>query len=133
MRLLQEIVIYESSAKKEARLSHRVERVNSLIRQELSVLLRQEIKDPRLAGMISITAVEAAVDLKYAKVFVSSLGGVAEKDSIISALRHACGFLRSELTKRLDLRAAPELDFRWDESIEQGAHILELLDKMKEH
>lgn len=113
-------------------MSYRIERVNSLIRQELSELLRREVKDPRLAGMISITAIETASDLKYAKVFVSSLGGVAEKEPIINALRHACGFLRSELTKRLDLRTAPELDFRWDESIEQGAHVLELLEKIKE-
>ncbi len=112
-------------------MSHRVERVNSLIRQELAELLRCEIKDPRLSGLISITQVETAPDLKYAKVFVSSLGGVAEKDEILKGLNRARGFMHAELTKKLDLRTAPELDFRWDESIEHGAHILELLDKVK--
>jgi len=113
-------------------MSHRVEKINSLIRQELAKLMRLEIKDPQLSGMISITTVETAPDLKYAKVFVSSLGGVAEKEDILGGLRRASGFLRAELTRKLDLRAAPELDFQWDESIERGAHILELLDKIKE-
>ncbi len=112
-------------------MSYRVERINSLIRQELMDLLRREVKDPRLSGMISITAVETAPDLKYAKVFVSSLGGVAEKDEVLAGLSRASGFLRSELTHKLDLRVAPELDFRWDESIEHGAHILDLLEKVK--
>jgi ribosome-binding factor A len=112
-------------------MAYRVERINSLIRQELSELLRREIKDPRLSGMISITAVETAPDLKYAKIFVSTLGGVAERDEVLKGLGRASGFLRSELTHKLDLRTAPELDFRWDESIEHGAHILELLDKVK--
>ena len=112
-------------------MSYRVERINSLIRQELSQLLRREIKDPRLSGMISITSVETATDLKYARVFVSSLGGLTEKDAVLAGLNRASGFLRSELTRKLDLRIAPELDFRWDESIEHGAHILDLLDKVK--
>ncbi|MCL2150173.1 MAG: 30S ribosome-binding factor RbfA [Dehalococcoidia bacterium] len=112
-------------------MSHRVERVNSLIRHELSELLRREIKDPALSGMISITAVETASDLKYAKVFVSSLGGVTERDEVLGGLRRAGGFIRTELAKDLDLRYVPELDFRWDESLEQGAHLLELLDKVK--
>ncbi len=72
-------------------MSHRVERVNSLIRQELSELLRREIKDPRLSGMISITQVETAPDLKFAKVFVSSLGGLAEQDEVLSGLTRAAG------------------------------------------
>jgi ribosome-binding factor A len=112
-------------------MSHRIERINSLIRQQLSELLRREIKDPRLSGMISITQVDTAPDLKYAKVYVSSLGGVAEKDEVLAGLRRASGFMHGALTRKLDLRTAPELDFRWDESIEHGAHILELLDKVK--
>ena len=112
-------------------MAYRVERINSQIRVELSELLRREIKDPRLSGMISITHVETAPDLKFAKVYVSSLGGLAEKEEVLKGLGRASGFLRSALTKKLDLRTAPELDFRWDESIEHGAHILELLDKVK--
>jgi ribosome-binding factor A len=110
---------------------YRLERLNSLLRQELSELLRREVKDPRLSGMISITGVEIAPDLKYAQVFVSSLGGQEEKASILESLHRAAGFLRGELSKNLRLRYTPDLDFRWDDSIEHGAHILELLDKVK--
>ena len=123
--------IWGGGGKERGNMSYRVERVNSLIRQELSELLCREIKDPRLSGMISITAVETASDLKYAKIFVSSLGGLAEKDEVLAGLNCASGFLRSELTKKLDMRVVPELDFRWDESIEHGAYILELLNKVK--
>ena len=113
-------------------MGHRLERLNSLLRQELSDLLRLEVKNPRLSsGLISITEVDIAPDLKYAKVFVSSLGGLEEKDAVLTSLRSAAGFLRSELAKNLRLRVIPELDFQWDESIEHGAHILELLDKVK--
>jgi ribosome-binding factor A len=113
-------------------VAHRLERLNSLLRQELSESLRLTVKNPRLSsGMISITEVEIAADLKTAKVFVSSLGGVEEKDAVLASLRSAGGFMRGELAKNLRLRIVPELDFQWDESIEHGAHILELLDKVK--
>ncbi len=111
-------------------MSHRLERLNSLLRQELSDLLRLQVKDPRLSGMISITEVSIAPDLKYARVFVSSLGGVAEKEKVLRSLSSAAGFLRSELSKNLRMRYTPELDFHWDESIEHGARILELLDQV---
>jgi ribosome-binding factor A len=112
-------------------VAHRVERVNSLIQRELSDLLRKEIKDPRLSGMISITSVDTAPDLETAKVFVSSLGGVAEKEEILGTLTRASGFLRMELGKSLKMRYTPKLDFYWDESIERGAHILDLLNQVK--
>jgi len=109
---------------------HRIERVNHLIRQEISELLRREVKDPRLGGLVSITQVETSADLKYAKVFVSCLGSEEEKKEVLSTLTSAAGFLHNELTKRLKLRHVPELDFRWDNSIEKGARILELLDRV---
>ncbi len=113
-------------------MAYRLERLNSLLRRELSDLLRLEVKNPRLSSvLISITGVEIAPDLKYAKVFVSSLGGVEEKGIVLSSLRGASGFLRGELAKNLRMRVVPDLDFQWDESIEHGAHILELLDRVK--
>ena len=112
-------------------MAHRLERLNSMLRQELSDLLRREVKDPRLSlGMISITEVDIAPDLKYAQVFVSSLGGTEEKEQVLESLRRAGGFLRSELADNLRLRYTPELDFRWDDRIEYGAHILDLIDKV---
>jgi len=111
---------------------HRLERLNSLIRHELSDLLRREVKDPRLSGMISITSVDIASDLKYAKVYVSTLGGEKEKESVLKSLSSASGFMRGELSRNLRLRYTPELDFCWDASLEQGARILELLNQVKQ-
>lgn len=111
---------------------YRIERVNSLIRQEISELLRLEVKDPRLSGFVSITEVETSSDLKYAKVFFSFLGSDEEKKEVLSTLISASGFFHNELTKRLNLRHVPELDFRWDDSIEKGARILDLINKVSQ-
>ena len=111
-------------------MSHRVERVNSLIRQELSELLHREIKDPRLSGMISITSVETAPDLKYAKIFVSGIGGKKEEAKTLKALNYAAGFFRTELARNLKLRRIPELSFYWDDSIEHGDRIMQLIDQV---
>lgn len=111
-------------------MTHRIERVNHLIRQEISDLLRREVKDPRLGSLVSITEVVTSPDLKHAKVFVSCIGDDEEKKEILNALVAASGFIHNELAKRLRLRHIPVLDFRWDYSIEQGAHILELIDRV---
>ncbi len=111
-------------------MSHRIERVNHLIRQEISQLLQNEVKDPRLSRMVSITEVDTSNDLKYARVFVSCICSEEEKKEILSALAAASGFLHGELTKRLTLRHIPELSFHWDNSIEHGAYILELIDRV---
>ncbi|MFC1865862.1 30S ribosome-binding factor RbfA [Chloroflexota bacterium] len=111
-------------------MSHRIERVNQLIRQEISELLRREVKDPRLGGLISITEVDTSVDLKYARVYVSCLGTEEDKKELLNTLSSAAGFFRNELMKRLSLRYIPLLDFRWDYSLEKGAHIQALIDKV---
>lgn len=112
-------------------MSHRIERVNQLIRHEISELLRRDVKDPRLGCFISVTRVDTSADLKYAKVFVSHFCAEEQKKEVVDALTSASGFLRSELIKRLRMRYVPELSFYWDDSIERGAHVLELLDKVK--
>jgi ribosome-binding factor A len=111
-------------------MAHRIERVNQLIRQQISELLRLEIKDPRLSGMISITAVETSPDLKYGRVFVRCRGSDEEKKEVLATLTSASGFLHNELSRRIKLRHIPYLDFRWDDSLEKGAHILELIDRV---
>ncbi len=105
--------------------SNRIGRINEEIQRELSALIRG-LKDPRVSGMVSITAVETTPDLRYAKVFVSAL----DKDSsaqVLKGLKSAAGYLRRELGRSLQLRYTPELIFARDDSIDKGAHILEML------
>jgi ribosome-binding factor A len=111
-------------------MAHRVERVNSLIRQEISELLQREVKDPRLGNFITVTEVSTSSDLKYAKVFVSSIGGGGSKQETLGVLAAASGFFRREMARHLKLRYVPELSFQWDDSIERGAHLLELIDEV---
>ena len=111
-------------------MAHRIERVNSLIRQEISELLQRQVKDPRLGNLITVTEVSTSPDLKYAKIFVSRLGSEGNKQETLNALASASGFFRSELFKRLRLRHTPELSFQWDDSIERGTHLLQLIDEV---
>jgi len=109
-------------------MTRRIERVNSLIRQEISELLQRQVKDPRLGNFIAITEVSTSADLKYAKVFVSRIIGEGKKEETLEALTSASGFLRRELARRLKLRYTPVLSFRWDDSMERGDHLLKLID-----
>ena len=111
-------------------MAHRIERVNSLIRQEISQLLQHQVKDPRLGNFVAVTEVSTSLDLRYAKVFVSCMGSEEEKREALSGLIAASGFFRSRLAKRLRLRRIPELSFHWDDSIQRGAHLLQLIDKV---
>jgi ribosome-binding factor A len=109
---------------------HRIERVNNLIRREVSELMQREVKDPRLNAFITVTEVATSPDLKYAKIFVSCISGKQEEQKTLGVLNAAAGFLRTELAKKLRLRHIPELSFHWDDSIEHGDHILRLIDQI---
>ncbi|MFC2020183.1 30S ribosome-binding factor RbfA [Chloroflexota bacterium] len=111
-------------------MAHRIERVNSLIRQEISELLQRQVKDPRLGDFIAVTEVTTSADMKYAKVFVSQLGNEEERQKVLSGLTSASGFFRGQLAKRLKLRHVPILSFEWDDSIERGNHLLQLIDEV---
>ncbi len=111
-------------------MAHRIERVNNLIRREISELLQRQVKDPRLGSFITVTEVSTSPDLRSAKVFVSSINSQANKGELLSVLTGASGFLRSELTRRLKLRRVPDLTFHWDDSIERGEHLLELIERV---
>ncbi len=111
-------------------MAYRIERMNSLIRQEISELLQHQVKDPRLSNFITVTEVSTSPDLKYAKIFVTRLCSEEQKQETLSVLASASGFLRSELFKRLRLRHTPELSFQWDASIERGDHLLQLIDQV---
>jgi len=111
-------------------MAHRIEQVNSLIRQEISQLLQRQVKDPRLGNFIAVTEVSTSADLKYAKVFVSCIGTDGEKQETLSVLASASGFFRRELARNLKLRYIPQLSFQWDDSIERGTHLLQLIDEI---
>ncbi|MBI2166278.1 MAG: 30S ribosome-binding factor RbfA [Chloroflexi bacterium] len=112
-------------------MSHRIERVNMLLRQEISTLLARDVKDPRLAGLVSITAVECSMDLRHAKVYVSVLGSQEEKEEALKGLASASGFLHRELRLRLKLRHTPDLRFFPDDSIERGIRLSEVIDDLE--
>jgi len=111
-------------------MAHRIERINNLIRREISELLQRQVKDPRLGTFIAVTEVSTSPDLKHAKVFVSYISSQEKKQEILGALTTAAGFLRKELTKNLRLRRIPELSFHWDDSIERGDRLMRLIDQV---
>lgn len=104
----------------------RLDRVNQLLKEEISLLLQRELKDPRL-GFVTVTEVDTAKDLSRAKVFVSVLGPEAQWAASLTALASARGFIRHWLRHHLDLRITPEIDFRPDHSMEHAARIQALL------
>jgi ribosome-binding factor A len=112
-------------------MTHRIERLNHLIRQEISILLQRHVKDPRLGNFIAVTDVETSPDLKTAKIYISHLGTEADKKATMTALNTATGFFRKELAKNLILRRVPELSFHWDDSIERAAHIEDLIERVQ--
>ena len=112
--------------------NYRLGRINEEMQKELSGILR-EVKDPRVGrSFISITAVDCTADLKYAKVYYSTVGLRGDDlKELEKGLKSAGGFIRSQLAHRMDLRQTPELTFIRDTSMENGAHISELLRKVE--
>jgi ribosome-binding factor A len=113
-------------------MSRRTERLNEQLREEISDLLHRQVKDPRLGVFITVTQVSVSADLSYAKVYVSVMGSAEEKQGALQGLDAASSFIRHELGQRLSLRRIPRLAFRHDDSMEQGAHVLDLLDEVGE-
>lgn len=112
--------------------SRRPARVSQQIKRELSeIIQRNEIKDDRIGGLISITDVEVSGDLRNVKVYFSVYGEESQKVGTLAALEDAAGFLRGEICRRLGIRFAPELIFKLDDSLERGHKITELLEKIK--
>ena len=106
--------------------SHRQEKLGELIAVELSDLMRTRLKDPRV-GFASITHVEVSGDFRHAKIFVSVMGSPEDQAATMKGLKHAAGYLRHELAERITLRYMPELVFKLDTSIAEGAKVLELI------
>ena len=112
-------------------MSRRTERVNDLIREELSDLLLREVNDPRLGGLISITKVEVTPDLFNARVFVSIMQPPAEQADALRALNAAASFFHRELKARIQMRRIPFLVFKLDTSIEEAAEILAHMEQVR--
>jgi ribosome-binding factor A len=110
------------------RHSQRAQRVADQIQRELAGLLRDEVKDPRV-GRITITKVEVSADLSHAKIFFTHLAGQEHAEQAVHALQHTAGFLRTELSHRLDLYSVPQLHFAYDDSIESGLRLSQLIDE----
>lgn len=103
-------------------------RVADQIQRELAVLIRDQVKDPRM-GMVSISGVEVSRDMAHAKVYVSVLGDEQAAADSLEALNHAAGFLRRELGRSMRLRTVPQLRFIHDRSLEEGARMSALIDE----
>ena len=111
----------------------RVERVASLIRGEMSELLRTGVRDERVSqGMVSITTVVVAGDLQHCKVSVSIYGSKNEQEEAMEGLRSAAPYLRGELSRRLNMRRTPELVFHHDKGLAEGVEVLGLLNRLAE-
>jgi ribosome-binding factor A len=110
-------------------MSRRIERVNMLVRQEISQIMAVEMNDPRLSTLISITEVRTSSDLRRAKVYFSVLGDENTKQNVLAAMESAGGFIHRTMKRNLKLKFAPVLSFELDESIEQGTEMLDLISR----
>lgn len=112
--------------------NYRGGRINEEVKKEISNLIRDDIKDPRLTAMISVTAVKVTKDLRYAKVYVSIFAkNEEEKIANLEALKSAEGFVRKEIGHRINLRYTPQIIFELDDSIDYGMHIDSLIEKTR--
>jgi ribosome-binding factor A len=109
----------------------RLDRVNQLVREEVSHLLQRELKDPRL-GFVTVTEVAVSKDLRSARVYVSVLGSEEQWRASLAALHSARGFMRNWLAPRLRLRSVPDLTFLPDRSMAHAAHIQTVLERLRE-
>ena len=103
-------------------------RINGEVRRELSVIIQNEIKDPRIHPMTSVVEVEVAPDLKSAKAYISVLGDEQAQKDTLAGLQSAEGYIRRALARTVNLRNTPEIRFIMDQSIEYGVHMSKLID-----
>lgn len=111
---------------------NRVRRVAEQIKKDVSQIIGAQVKDPRVAGITSVTEVQLTRDLRYASVYVSIYGSDLEKEETLHALTKASGYIRSEIGRRIRLRYVPEINFFLDNSIEYGVHIEKVIKSLKE-
>lgn len=107
----------------------RIKRIESELTKEISLLIRNDIKDPRIAPITSVTEIKLTDDLQSAKIYISVLGDEEEKNETIEGLKSSIGFIKKELGRRMNLRHIPDLKFILDTNLEQALHIESLIDK----
>jgi ribosome-binding factor A len=112
------------------RMSQRTDRIDELLRQEITSIVARDVADPRV-GFVTVTSVETTPDLRHAKVWVSVIGQPAERDAAVTALGHAMPFVRRELGMRLRLKRIPDLHVRLDDTAERGTRVLQLLHELE--
>ena len=112
--------------------SRRADRVAEAIRMEVATFLSEGAKDPRLVGLVTITAVDVTRDLRHARLFISVMGSDSERAATLEALESMKGHLRTRLAKSLRLRVAPDIAFKMDESVARAARIESLLAQVRE-
>ena len=112
--------------------ARRADRVAEAIRMEVATFLSEGAKDPRLVGLVTITAVDVTRDLRHAKLFISVMGSDSERAATLEALESMKGHLRTRLAKSMRLRVAPEISFKMDESVARAARIESLLAQVRE-
>ena len=108
----------------------RTDRLNEQLKQEISLVVRDEVRDPRV-GLATITAVQTSPELDHARVYFTALGDDEERGEILTGLRSASPFIRSQLSRRLHMRRIPELHFELDRVLEEASRIEQLLREVR--
>lgn len=109
--------------------TNRMDKVNEEYKRELGKIIDQDLKNPNITGLISVTKVKTSSDLKTARVYISLINSKSKKNTL-DGLKNASGFIRSELAKRVNLRYTPELIFELDDSMEYGAKIDQIIKQL---
>ena len=109
--------------------SARMRRVNRAVQEVVSAHIAEDVKDPRI-GFVTVTGVETSVDLRSARVYVSVLGGDAEREDALAGLRSARGYLQSRVAEELRMKRTPQLAFEYDPSVERGVRMTQLIDEL---
>ena len=112
----------------EAAINRRISRVNTLLLREISSVIANQLRDPRLSALVSVTHVDTASSLRHAKVYVSVLGDDDEKRDTITALKSASGYIHRAVRDNVTLKTMPFLSFYLDDSIERGAQLSDMID-----
>ncbi|HHY70475.1 MAG TPA: 30S ribosome-binding factor RbfA [Thermoanaerobacterales bacterium] len=109
----------------------RSDRIAEEIKKVISQIISNDLKDPRIDGLISVTKVDVTKDLRHATIFISFYGDKTKKDSNFEVIKNAKGYIRRELASRIRMKYIPEISFKMDESIEYAIRINKLLEEVK--